>query len=438
MSIIILHRVILNHSRDGFTVSTHIGNWPIVVRKCIGIDGLRKHRWQRWQLELSTPSSGSSVSFSSVEELEEFIGKELDFWGWLNDPSVQGQIPGDPYRVINEQWRVVLNQLPTYRGKARESASTIQTLVNDHVFAAKVPLSSSTLARALNRMRIRDPLAAGIALSNYMDRYTPNNNYKHLGAIIELLFADLGITPDGIETRSDEFADLLRSQAVALDRQKSVQTDQQTSLERFRSRTKKLERVVLRKIERRANSFRAEKNAQVDVAMNSLAQTEAAYREQMRLKAPVEYWSAKAKRHVKQAKLYRCFLTVFAIVGSVVLLAVLWALGNHAVDLARNEKPGTMYLIFATLGIVATTIVFWIARVLDRLFFSEYHLAIDSEERSVMTETYLALIADGKISEAERNLVLASLFRPTADGIVKDDAAPDISPGALISKILSR
>jgi hypothetical protein len=73
-----------------------------------------------------------------------------------------------------------------------------------------------------------------------------------------------------------------------------------------------------------------------------------------------------------------------------------------------------------------------------RLFLSEHHLAINAEERATMALTYLALTADEKADEKERALVLASLFRPTADGIVKDDAAPDLAPGAILSKILAR
>jgi hypothetical protein len=69
---------------------------------------------------------------------------------------------------------------------------------------------------------------------------------------------------------------------------------------------------------------------------------------------------------------------------------------------------------------------------------SEHHLAIDSEERAVMAKTYLALTKDKAADEKDRSIILTSLFRPTADGIVKDDAAPELSPGALISKVLSK
>ncbi len=42
-----------------------------------------------------------------------------------------------------------------------------------------------------------------------------------------------------------------------------------------------------------------------------------------------------------------------------------------------------------------------------------------------MITTYLALINEGgAATDKERALVLAPLFRPTEDGLVKDDGAP--------------
>ncbi|MEJ6850707.1 DUF6161 domain-containing protein [Sinorhizobium fredii] len=106
--------------------------------------------------------------------------------------------------------------------------------------------------------------------------------------------------------------------------------------------------------------------------------------------------------------------------------------------MSSNTKPPAVYLILVTLGVVITTIVFWAGRILTRLFLSEHHLAIDAEERAVMAQTYLALTAEGQAGEKERDIVLTSLFRPTADGIVKDDAAPDLSPAALLARLGSR
>ena len=62
--------------------------------------------------------------------------------------------------------------------------------------------------------------------------------------------------------------------------------------------------------------------------------------------------------------------------------------------------------------------------------------AMDAYERTTMVLTYLALAIDGKVSDQERHLVLQSLFRPTADGLVKDDASIDSNLAALSGRVL--
>lgn len=59
----------------------------------------------------------------------------------------------------------------------------------------------------------------------------------------------------------------------------------------------------------------------------------------------------------------------------------------------------------------------------------------DAWERMAMMESYLALVADGKMDDNQRDLVLAAIFRPTSTGFVKDDATP---PGwsSLITKLV--
>lgn len=66
----------------------------------------------------------------------------------------------------------------------------------------------------------------------------------------------------------------------------------------------------------------------------------------------------------------------------------------------------------------------WIVRIFVRLFLSHIHLLQDARERAIMVQTYLALLRKDAVTEKERELILAVLFRPAATGIVKDDAMP--------------
>jgi hypothetical protein len=50
-----------------------------------------------------------------------------------------------------------------------------------------------------------------------------------------------------------------------------------------------------------------------------------------------------------------------------------------------------------------------------------------------MAETYLALTKEEAATDQDRAIVLASLFRPIADGIISDDGLPAITPAAILS-----
>ncbi len=56
-----------------------------------------------------------------------------------------------------------------------------------------------------------------------------------------------------------------------------------------------------------------------------------------------------------------------------------------------------------------------------------------------MTEAYLAMIEDGGVlAETERAIILASVFRSSPDGIVKEDGPVDFGAAAILGKALSR
>jgi hypothetical protein len=75
--------------------------------------------------------------------------------------------------------------------------------------------------------------------------------------------------------------------------------------------------------------------------------------------------------------------------------------------------------------ILLATLSFWFIRLLVRIFLSNLHLENDAAERVTMAKTYLALIRDGSLPKGDNiSTILAALFRPTGDGIVKDEGVP--------------
>lgn len=142
------------------------------------------------------------------------------------------------------------------------------------------------------------------------------------------------------------------------------------------------------------------------------------FNEGMSLRAPVEYWQARATHHSNRTIVLG--RTSFSMLAG---LAIGLGFGAHWVLSVINDgKPEAwrvaVVLLIGVLGV-------WASRLTIRMFLSHIHLSTDANERVTMVKTYLALIEDGKIpSDDDRKLILQCLFRPASDGIVKDEGLP--------------
>jgi hypothetical protein len=161
------------------------------------------------------------------------------------------------------------------------------------------------------------------------------------------------------------------------------------------------------------------------------------YIESLKLETPVALWEARAVIHDVGFKKLRGWAIGAGIVGAAIV-AVLAAVLLYVIDDDGSGKALHKLIVAASLSLLAVTLFLWLMRLLVRALMSEQHLAIDARARSAMAHTYLALLKDdGNITEKDRAIVLASLFRPVTDGIVSDDALPLISPATLLSAKLA-
>ncbi|HBU30143.1 MAG: hypothetical protein A2X71_09360 [Thiobacillus sp. GWE1_62_9] len=171
--------------------------------------------------------------------------------------------------------------------------------------------------------------------------------------------------------------------------------------------------------------------------LNTLKET---YDKHMALAAPVEYWDTKRKKHRLWSGI--SFGAIVAGMGGAAyfLHSELQSVGqavlaSKAVETATTAQvAGTTTMQALTdsattwhLGsfILLATLSFWFIRLLVRIFLSNLHLENDAAERVTMAKTYLALIRNDDLPKGDNiSTVLAALFRPTGDGIVKDEGVP--------------
>ncbi|WP_433952444.1 DUF6161 domain-containing protein [Brevundimonas diminuta] len=174
----------------------------------------------------------------------------------------------------------------------------------------------------------------------------------------------------------------------------------------------------------------------------SIRAVEMAYREQMGLAAPVDYWKNKASEHQTAEDKARNRVVLFfpAAFISIVLLFGLsaWALIEFAARAKGGTLPSGIYII-ASAGLAsAAGIQFWVGRLLTKLYLSQHHLRHDAHERATMTETYLALIENEAANPEDKQIILNALFRSTPDGIVKEEGGIDPGLAAALGRLLAR
>lgn len=153
-----------------------------------------------------------------------------------------------------------------------------------------------------------------------------------------------------------------------------------------------------------------------------------AFREHMRLKAPVDYWNSKTKYHARTAAMSFIIFLILSVTAIILFFDNSKSLMNL---LASGNSSGWPLgnLVVVT---IPALLFFWILRFIARVFVTNIQRQQDAHERATMAQTYLSLIAEGDkaATDQERVLVLNALFRPGPGD------SPDEAPSADLVEIM--
>lgn len=376
---------------------------------------------------------GNRLVFDTFQQVEQWLSNERNFWSWLTKAPLQDT-----------------GQLLTYRNEFTQAHSAIQTSINELKSDLKnqsaLQSLRKTIQRSINSGKIilRDNPSAVIA-ADIAQNIGAAAGAAALSVLLKIPFqtgqivqgiVEATLLKDGAAQRSPQLLEKALNDVLVVNQPKidkavndlatksgnasSLLQDIKTELDTF-----------LSKKEQNWTDINDRINNEMNAVIKSIKDTEAAYKSQMELQASVDYWTEKAKKHTLATASSQSILMWFSIIGGCGLVALLVALSLWAGAIAGGDIA--IYLKFAAVGAVAVTIVFWIARVLLRIFLSDRHLATDAEERVVMVKTFLALANEKQIEPADRALVLGPLFRSAADGIVRDEG-PDASLAGIIAR----
>ena len=173
-------------------------------------------------------------------------------------------------------------------------------------------------------------------------------------------------------------------------------------------------------------------------------------KEQLPFHAAVDFWKVRATEHmgseVSALKWYRIYLGAFTGALVAVLFSSGWVFNfvyssmcteGSALECSTLFSPPKILIV--TVFLLLITIGLWVIRLQQKMFLSERHLRLDAQERAAFVQTYLAMRTEDQIGIENQNIMIASLMRPTQDGIIKDDEGQlDPSIAAMLSKFLGK
>jgi hypothetical protein len=388
-------------------------------------------------LTIDLGENGGFHSFKSFDQLRQWLQKERERWQWM-----QGQSPWNPWDPAQAAFAQLLNETSSAESNYVPIAKLAPTSERWFAWAHGAALLHSTGllgARVLEIREVDGPEAAATAYAYAKNRIGIGNvnSMQQLTGILKLALSGQDRAEAVAQRHKQERASDRSHWRRLLSEQESdaAQRENARRLQHLRTRKR-----LARALRRRAIAYEADRTLRKEEAAQAVSDIKAveqAYKVAMGLQAPVEYWKGKAKQH-KDAEGPARDRVVWFFPLAFVLLSALFG-GAAALVLNRPSGSVPTPLLFVLSGGLATVagLTFWAGRLLTKLYLSEHHLRHDAEERAVMTTTYLALIKDNAADAGDRSIVLNALFRSTPDGIVKEDAPPDLNVASLLAKTVA-
>jgi len=145
------------------------------------------------------------------------------------------------------------------------------------------------------------------------------------------------------------------------------------------------------------------------------------FEEQFALRTPMTYWTEKAERHTRAARLYRNWFSGL-LGGGTIALAVI---GYYALFPFLGTHPTAYWALILFSVLIA--LLAWPLRMTSKQYLVHQQLYEDASERAVIAKTFLALGEQVKLTDADRQILLGSLMRPASVSLVSDDSGLNIT-----------
>lgn len=399
-------------------------------------------------LSVEFGEQGGHHEWKNHEEVVNWITQLQNQWSWMN--SVGHQPTHNVWSTISSNCNQItsnLQQAINYRNQGNQQAAdnhliSVKNSIESFIRPNPWLLPNSSQRRFVEEIRdTRHKLEAGLIVANWMNQDLNGVPIRYVvNALLQWELYERGIK------------DRMKTESTSL---KKLAGDMQTTLTQYqeaeRTQTKRFdtlhgELAYQQAAQQKSFDENEQKRTDAWVLQSNTAKQELdniknTYDQHMAIAAPVDYWERKRIKH-RNMTWASGVAVIFGMIG--VGLFLTSKMENISKTLAVSDSAtqlSTASSVQAASSVVTSTsasatwqlgiflmlavLSIWAIRLLVRIFLSNMHLENDAGERVTMAKTYLALIRSDSLSK-EKNIdaVLAALFRPTGDGIVKDEGLP--------------
>lgn len=180
------------------------------------------------------------------------------------------------------------------------------------------------------------------------------------------------------------------------------------------------------------NEREIESNELHHKARKQIIDLESTYKDKLMLKQPAEYWKERAKELKISANKWMIFAGASSLVGIIMLTILGYSLSLDKIG--QHIKHPAISIRWSILSIIGIALIVFMIRTFVKLAMSSYHLSRDAEERKQLTYLYLSLKNETEIPDADRHIILQSLFSRSDTGLLKEDSSPTM-PTSILDRI---
>ena len=386
-------------------------------------------------------------NFENVGELLDWLDLEVKFWSWLGETfKTQIGIQDDKRQTFSKLLHQARNSAATQQQGLLDPKSDQRFLTALNYYVQTGLCSATPRAKYVaNARQQAGDLIASIAIADYLGSGWPpstsipdGQRYVVVRGRSVMPFFDAGVTNGAGDALRAATSETVTSFNQFVERVAQADDEARKRLDEATQKTLDDHCSSQEKIAQEWQALTEKFRSTFDDARERLVSTETEYKEKMKLRASVQYWTDKSKEHRTQARAQKYWLIGYFVTASFVAAASIYLMFGQIVALAKDmgERASAPLLLIAGSTVLFVSALIWIGRILVRIFFDERLRALDAAERATMAETYSALTHENLVDQSERIVVLTALFRPTVDNQGRDDGAPEALQHTILAKLL--